>query len=139
MTESFRSQTPPDAVEAVADRILRGDIRALSRCISAVENGDPRASEIVEQLQAKAGRAWVIGLTGVPGAGKSTLVSSLAQRLSVKGARPAILAVDPSSSISGGALLGDRIRDQSDTQAIYFRSMATRGSLGGLSVRWTMW
>lgn len=108
-------------------------MRALSRCISAVENGDPRASEIVERMQARAGHAWVIGLTGVPGAGKSTLVSSLAQRLSLTGARPAILAVDPSSTISGGALLGDRIRDQSDTKTIFFRSVASRGSLGGLS------
>ncbi len=120
-------------LETIADRILQGDMRALSRCISAVENGDPRASEIVERMQARAGHAWVIGLTGVPGAGKSTLVSSLAQRLSLTGARPAILAVDPSSTISGGALLGDRIRDQSDTKTIFFRSVASRGSLGGLS------
>lgn len=126
-----RDQTA--ALETIAERILHGDIRALSRCISAVENGDPRVSQIVDRMQPKAGHAWIIGLTGVPGAGKSTLVSSLAQRLSLTGARPAILAVDPSSTISGGALLGDRIRDQSDTKAIFFRSVASRGSLGGLS------
>jgi LAO/AO transport system kinase len=125
---------PADAaVSAIVDRIVLGDIKTLSRCISAIDDGDPVAADVVDLLRQKAGRAMVIGLTGVPGAGKSTLISSLAQRMAATGARPAILAVDPSSPISGGALLGDRIRDGSDTKTIFFRSFASRGSLGGLS------
>jgi LAO/AO transport system kinase len=126
-------QPPAPVASSIVDRIVGGDIRTLSRCISAIENGDPAAPGIVDRLYAYAGRALVIGVTGVPGAGKSTLVSALAERMAATGARPAILAVDPSSPISGGALLGDRIRHGSDTEAIFFRSVASRGSLGGLS------
>jgi len=110
-------------------------MRTVSRCISLLENGDATAQAVVEGVSTLAGKALVIGVTGVPGAGKSTLVPVLARNLAAKGYKPAILAVDPSSPISGGAILGDRIRDTSSSAqgALFFRSVASRGSLGGLS------
>lgn len=127
-----RVAAPGDSAGRVVEQVARGHLRTVSRCISWIENGDPSAQTVIEGISRLAGRAMVIGVTGVPGAGKSTLVPALAQRLAAAGHRPAILAVDPSSPISGGAILGDRIR-HSGGVAIFFRSVASRGSLGGLS------
>lgn len=121
-------------VNDIVERISRGQLRAVSRCISWIENGAPLAQDILENIYSLSGKAAVIGVTGVPGSGKSTLVPALARRLIAKGHKPAILAVDPSSPISGGAILGDRIRDTLlGETAVFFRSVASRGNLGGLS------
>jgi LAO/AO transport system kinase len=114
-------------------RIRDGDARSLARAATWVENSDPRASAILRELGA--GHARIIGITGPPGAGKSTLVDALAAELRRSGKTVAIVAVDPSSRISGGAILGDRIRMQQHhgDSGIFIRSMATRGSAGGLA------
>ena len=116
-----------------ARKIREGDARALARAATGVENRDPEALEVVRQLGP--GHARVVGITGPPGAGKSTLVDALARVLRAAGSTVAILAVDPSSRISGGAILGDRIRMQQHhaDAGIFIRSMATRGTTGGLS------
>jgi GTPase len=121
-----------DDVAVVIERIARCHIRTISRCISEIENNTGRAAELIAALDAMSGKALVIGVTGVPGGGKSTLVPALAKRFAQQGKRPAILAVDPSSPLTGGAILGDRIRDNGESD-IFFRSVASRGSLGGLS------
>ena len=119
---------------ALAARAGSGHVRSVARCISLIENGRPEAASILEALDRAPGRALVVGLTGIPGAGKSTLLPALAQRLMARGLRPAILAVDPSSPLSGGAILGDRFRDAASPESgVFFRSVASRGSLGGLS------
>jgi LAO/AO transport system kinase len=112
-----------------------GRPRAFSRAISWVENGAPQAPALLEQVYAQAPHPWVIGITGVGGAGKSSLVPHLARRLAEDGTRVAVLAVDPSSPLTGGALLGDRIRDANGEQhpRVFFRSVATRGGQGGLA------
>ena len=118
-----------------AEQILAGDARAVARAISAVENRTPESRELLQQLFPHTGRAVTIGVTGSPGTGKSTLVDGLAALLRRQGHTVGILAVDPSSPFSGGAILGDRVRMQahSTDPGIYIRSMATRGALGGLS------
>ncbi len=122
-------------VERLFQDLRLGRPRALSRAISWVENEAPQASALLEKVYAQAPHPWVIGITGVGGAGKSSLVPHLARRLADAGSRVAILAVDPSSPITGGALLGDRIRDSGGEQhpRVYFRSVATRGGQGGLA------
>ena len=119
----------------LARRIREGDARALARAATAVENGDPAALELLRELAADAGHACVVGITGPPGAGKSTLVDAIARVLRGHGKSIAILAVDPSSRITGGAILGDRIRMQSHyaDPGIFIRSMATRGNAGGIA------
>jgi len=109
--------------------------RALGRAISLVERGGPLAEALVARLQARTGRARLVGVTGPPGAGKSTLVEALARREREAGRTVAVLAVDPTSPFTGGALLGDRIRMQSlyTDPGAFIRSMATRGALGGLA------
>ncbi len=117
------------------DRFLLGDIRALSRMITLVENRVEGYREALGQLYRKAGRAVKIGLTGPPGAGKSSLVNCLVSQLIDEGVTVGVVAVDPSSPFTGGALLGDRVRMSefpTDGQ-VYFRSMASRGATGGLS------
>lgn len=111
-----------------------GDTRALARAISRIENGDD-ASGLLRELGPSAGTARVIGITGPPGAGKSTTTSALITALRGRGERVAVLAVDPSSPFSGGALLGDRVRMQAHAgdAGVYIRSMASRGQLGGLA------
>jgi LAO/AO transport system kinase len=118
-----------------AERVYARDRRAIGRAISAVENGDPEAASLLKLLFARAGQSEVIGVTGAPGAGKSTLVEKLAAEYRREGGAVGIVAVDPTSPFSGGAILGDRIRMQglSTDDGVYIRSMATRGELGGLA------
>ncbi|HZE37021.1 MAG TPA: methylmalonyl Co-A mutase-associated GTPase MeaB [Candidatus Eisenbacteria bacterium] len=120
---------------SLVDRMLAGDRLALARLITRVENRMPGVAEIMRGVQPHLGRAHVLGITGPPGAGKSTLVDRLTTRLRAAGERVGIIAVDPSSPFTGGAVLGDRIRMQAHTldQGVFIRSMATRGSLGGLA------
>ena len=122
-------------VHSWVDRIRAGDVRALARAISTIEDNRPESRELLKALFNFTGRARVIGLTGAPGAGKSTLVDQLAREYRKQERTVGILAVDPTSPYTGGAILGDRIRMQSHhaDPGIYIRSMATRGNLGGLA------
>jgi len=115
--------------------MLAGDRLALARLITRVENRMPGVADIIRSVQPRLGRAHVLGVTGPPGAGKSTLVDRLTARLRAEGASVGVIAVDPSSPFTGGAVLGDRIRMQAHTldPDVFIRSMATRGSLGGLA------
>ena len=117
------------------DRALSGDTRALARLISLVEDGSPRAREVIKDLLPRTGHARIIGLTGAPGVGKSTMTAALVGAFRAAGRRIAVLAVDPTSPFTGGALLGDRIRMQEHAtdEAVFIRSMASRGHLGGLA------
>ncbi|MDT7635027.1 MAG: GTPase [Pseudonocardiales bacterium] len=122
----------------VSDLVTRaqdGDPRAVARLISMVEDASPRLREVAAALAPHTGRAQVVGLTGSPGVGKSTTTSVLVTALRKQGKRVGVLAVDPSSPFSGGALLGDRVRmqDHATDSGVFIRSMATRGHLGGLS------
>jgi LAO/AO transport system kinase len=116
-------------------KILQGDIRAISRAITAIENHSPDAEPLLKQLFPHTGHAYLTGVTGVPGSGKSTLVDRLAAVHRKRNEPVGIIAVDPTSPYSGGAILGDRIRMQSHASdnGIFIRSMATRGFLGGLA------
>src|SRR5437660_8757784 len=120
---------------SLADAIAAGDSRAIARAISRVENGSPDAAELMKAIFPRTGRALIVGITGAPGAGKSSLVDKLAMAYRQRGERVGIIAVDPSSPFSGGASLGDRIRMQALglDQCVFIRSMATRGNLGGLA------
>jgi len=124
-----------DSIETWVRKVLAQDRRAIARAISAVESADAQSTALLKSLFPASGKAQVIGITGSPGAGKSTLVEKLAGAYRSAGARVGIIAVDPTSPFSGGALLGDRIRMQSlaGDKDIYIRSMATRGQLGGLA------
>ncbi len=122
-------------MNSLARKIREGDARALARAATGIENRDPRALETLRELEEFAGHARIVGITGPPGAGKSTLVDALAAALRSQGKTVAILAIDPTSRITGGAILGDRIRMQQHhaDPGIFIRSMATRGSVGGLA------
>jgi LAO/AO transport system kinase len=117
-------------------RLLEGDRRAVARLITLVENGDPEAREPVRRLHEHTGRAHIVGITGAPGSGKSTLVSSLTKVLRSKDMSVGIVAIDPTSPFTGGAVLGDRIRmqDLATDPEVFIRSMGTRGALGGIAV-----
>ena len=117
------------------ERLRSGDRRSLARLISAIENGDPAGERTVTSLIESVAPVRRVGITGPPGAGKSTLVNAMVSELRLRGDTVAVLAIDPSSPITGGALLGDRIRmqDHVDDPGVYVRSMASRGHLGGLS------
>jgi LAO/AO transport system kinase len=116
-------------------RVLEGQVAAVARLLSRAEAADPECRETLGKIYAMAGKAHVVGITGVPGSGKSTMVSVLAQRLRKLGHKVGIIAVDPSSPFSGGSIMGDRIRmqDLSGDEGVYIRSMATRGALGGMA------
>ena len=122
-------------MSSLIERIASGETTAVARAISRVEDGASDASDLMKEVFARAGKALVIGITGAPGAGKSTIVDKLAAFYRAKGERVGIIAVDPSSPFSGGAILGDRIRMQtlSLDKNVFIRSMATRGNLGGLA------
>ncbi|GAA1693589.1 methylmalonyl Co-A mutase-associated GTPase MeaB [Kribbella yunnanensis] len=126
-------RTPP--VSELVDRAREGDSRAVARLISLVEDESPLLREVMAALSPYAGHAHIVGITGSPGVGKSTSTSALVTAYRGTGKRVAVLAVDPSSPFSGGALLGDRVRmqDHALDKGVYIRSMASRGHLGGLS------
>lgn len=119
----------------LVDKLFAGETRAVARAITRVENGVAGAADLMKSIFPKTGRALVIGITGAPGAGKSSLVDKLAMHYRDKGERVGIICVDPSSPFSGGAILGDRIRMSTLglDKNVFIRSMATRGNLGGLS------
>jgi LAO/AO transport system kinase len=136
MTASDRGPVPgPPPPASLLDGVLAGNPRALGRAISLLESGAAGGVALLRELYPRGGRAAVVGLTGPPGAGKSSLIEGLALHLLADGARVAVVAVDPSSPFTGGALLGDRIRMQSLFlhPRAFIRSMATRGAMGGLS------
>jgi LAO/AO transport system kinase len=120
---------------ALVERLLAGDPRAVARAISTVENDRDAAADLIGRLFARTGRAYLVGVTGPPGAGKSTLVDRLITRLRRDGSTVGVLAVDPTSPFTGGAVLGDRLRmtAHASDPGVFIRSMATRGHLGGLS------
>jgi len=124
-----------DADAALVERALQGDRRSIAKVISMVERGGEGARVAIRILHPRTGRAWSIGITGAPGAGKSTLTDQLVGRLRATGSEVGVLAVDPTSPFSGGAVLGDRLRMQAHAadEGVFIRSMATRGHLGGLS------
>src|SRR5438128_8500059 len=119
----------------VAQQILSGDMRALARAASWVEDRRPEAEPLLRELSAHAGRALILGVTGAPGTGKSTLCDQLVRLLRTEGKTVGLIAVDPTSPYSGGAILGDRIRmlQHHADAGVFIRSMATRGWLGGLA------
>jgi LAO/AO transport system kinase len=121
--------------QALVEGMLNGSRRALAQLISLIENDPSAAAECVGQLHPRTGRAMIVGVTGPPGTGKSTLVNELAKAYRGRPQTVGIVAVDPTSPFSGGAILGDRIRmrDLSGDEGVFIRSMATRGSLGGLA------
>ena len=135
-TPSMRASSESGGLEGLIARALDADRPSLARAISLVENETPEAQLILERAFPRTGRGVRIGITGPPGAGKSTLVSRLAKRYREAGEPVAIVAVDPTSPFSGGALLGDRVRmgELAGDPGLFIRSMASRGSLGGLAV-----
>jgi LAO/AO transport system kinase len=121
--------------ESLRDRVLSGDPRALARAISLIEDGAPAASDLVRDVFPRTGRAYLVGITGPPGAGKSTLVDQIVRHARRGGRTVGVIAVDPTSPFTGGAILGDRVRMQQHAgdAGVFIRSMATRGQLGGLA------
>jgi LAO/AO transport system kinase len=129
--------TPPPsaATPTLTERVLQGDARAIARAISLIEDESAAGAELIRRLFPRTGRAYYLGVTGPPGAGKSTLVDRLTTALRAAGQTVGVVAVDPTSPYSGGAILGDRVRMQSHAgdDGVFIRSMATRGHLGGLA------
>lgn len=129
---------PSNAALSAEDLIAgvrEGQRRAIARSITVIENDDPRSLPLIEALHRGGGKAFILGVTGPPGAGKSTLVAALVKELLAEDLKVGVIAVDPTSPFSGGALLGDRVRMDrvANDPRVFIRSMATRGSLGGLS------
>jgi LAO/AO transport system kinase len=127
------AETKPDA--SLAERLLAGDKRALAQAITLIENDDPTGWDLVREVYPRTGRARIVGLTGPPGVGKSTLISALTGLMRKDDRDVAVLSIDPSSAFTKGALLGDRIRlsEHFLDAGVFIRSMASRGALGGLS------
>ncbi len=123
------------STENWAEEIRAGDVRAISRAVTAIENGERGAQDVLRALFPKTGRAWRIGITGAAGTGKSTLASGLAGYYRREGKTVGVIAVDPTSPFTGGAILGDRIRMQAHAtdEGVFIRSMASRGAWGGLA------
>lgn len=123
------------STENWAERVCLGDVRAIARAITAIENHEAAAEELLRRLFPRTGKAYLTGVTGAPGTGKSTLVDRLAAHYRAKQEQVGVIAVDPTSPYSGGAILGDRIRMQghASDSGMFIRSMATRGFLGGLA------
>ncbi len=119
----------------IIEKVLKADVRAIAKTISLIENNSSQTQSILKKLYSHTGNAFILGVTGPPGAGKSTLVDKLAEIIRQQDKTIGIIAIDPTSPFSGGAILGDRIRMQrhSTDPGIFIRSMATRGHLGGLS------
>ena len=126
---------PAKTEESLAKRLLAGDKRALARAITLIENDDPAGWELVREVFPSTGRARIVGFTGPPGVGKSTLIGALTAEMRKADRQVAVLSIDPSSPFTRGALLGDRIRlsDHFLDSGVFIRSMASRGALGGLS------
>jgi len=124
--------TPPTTL---TERVLAGEPRAVARAISLIENEEPSAADLVRGIFGRTGRAYLVGITGPPGAGKSTLVDRLTAEIRASGRTVGVIAIDPTSPFTGGAVLGDRLRMNSHAgdSGVFIRSMATRGHLGGLS------
>ncbi|WP_258084853.1 methylmalonyl Co-A mutase-associated GTPase MeaB [Thermococcus thermotolerans] len=122
-------------IDDLIERMLQGDRRATARLITLVENDEEKAREIIRKIHPHTGNAYIVGITGPPGAGKSTLLDKLIRVAREEGKVVGVIAIDPTSPFTGGALLGDRIRMQrhSTDPGVFIRSMATRGSLGGLA------
>ena len=120
---------------SLAERVMAGDPRAIARAISLIEDEAPEATPLIQQMYPRTGRAYLVGVTGPPGAGKSTLVDRLVTTLRAAGETVGVVAVDPTSPYTGGAILGDRVRMQAHASdpGVFIRSMATRGQLGGLA------
>ena len=125
----------PAVRPTLSERVLQGDARAVARAISLIEDESPQGADLVRRVFSRTGHAYLIGITGAPGAGKSTLVDRLIGELRRGGPTVGVVAVDPTSPFTGGAILGDRVRMQSHVAdaGVFIRSMATRGNLGGLA------
>ncbi len=123
------------ATRSLSERVLEGDVRAASRLMRHIDDGEEGATAELRALFPKTGRAYIIGITGSPGAGKSTLTDRLIAKYRKAGKKVGVIAVDPTSPFTGGAILGDRIRmqDHATDPGVFIRSLATRGNLGGLS------
>lgn len=127
--------TLPDEIETLVDEVLAGKARSVARAMSLAEGRSEQSETLMAELHRHAGRAHIVGLTGVPGAGKSTMVAALTRELRKRELSVGIIAIDPSSPFSGGAILGDRVRMTgfAEDAGVFIRSMATRGALGGLA------
>ena len=120
--------------ERLIEKLSEANVRAVARLITLIENENPLSEEILKKVWKETGKSYIIGITGPPGAGKSTIVDSLAKFLVEKGKKVGVLAVDPTSPFSGGAVLGDRLRmTGAQSSGIFIRSVASRGHLGGLA------
>lgn len=122
-------------MSSIAEKVMAGDVRAVARLIRDIDDGTPGVRETLKELYPHTGRAYVVGITGAPGVGKSTLVDQVISHLRKRGKTVGVLAVDPTSPFSGGAILGDRIRMQRHCtdEGVFIRSLATRGQFGGLT------